>query len=51
MAGIQERRREYESRPDTVWDILKEGSARARETAAATMETVRTAMKLRYPIA
>ena len=32
--AIHARRPEYASRPDTVWDILKEGSRRAREVAA-----------------
>jgi tryptophanyl-tRNA synthetase len=51
MAGIRERRAEYAARPDTVWDVLRDGSRRAREVAGATMQDVRQAMKLRYPIA
>jgi tryptophanyl-tRNA synthetase len=51
LAVIQERRREYAARPDTVWDVLRDGSRKAREAARATMEAVRSAMKLRYPIA
>jgi tryptophanyl-tRNA synthetase len=51
MAGILQRRAEYAARPDTVWDVLRDGSRRAREVAGATMEDVRQAMKLRYPIA
>ena len=35
-------------RPDTVWDILIEGSKQAREVAEATMDDVRGAMKIRY---
>jgi len=27
--------------PDTVWDILREGGKKARETAEATMQRVR----------
>jgi tryptophanyl-tRNA synthetase len=50
LAGIHARRPEFASRPDTVWDILKEGSAHAREAASATLEDVRRAMKIRYPI-
>jgi tryptophanyl-tRNA synthetase len=50
LAPIHERRPELERRPDTVWDILREGSRRARATAQATMEKVRAAMKVRYPI-
>jgi tryptophanyl-tRNA synthetase len=46
LAAIHARRPEYASRPDTVWDILREGGKRAREVAEATMREVRTAMKL-----
>ena len=42
--------REFAARPDTVWDILRAGSARARETARVTMDDVRGAMKIAYPI-
>ncbi len=48
LAEIHERRPEYAARPDTVWDILREGSKRARVVAQATMEDVRSAMKIRY---
>ncbi|MBL3581905.1 tryptophan--tRNA ligase [Oleidesulfovibrio alaskensis] len=41
LTPIHERRREMESRPDTVWDILRDGNARAREEAERTMEGVR----------
>src|SRR5262249_14163684 len=50
LEEIHERRPKIASRPNDVWDILQEGSRRARETARATMEEVRTAMKIRYPI-
>jgi tryptophanyl-tRNA synthetase len=50
MAGIHARRPEYAQRPDTVWDILREGSRRAREGARATMDDVRAAMKIKYPV-
>jgi tryptophanyl-tRNA synthetase len=50
LEEIHARRPQFASRPDHVWDILKEGSKRARETARATMEEVRSAMKIRYPI-
>ncbi|HUG54216.1 MAG TPA: tryptophan--tRNA ligase [Vicinamibacteria bacterium] len=50
LEGIHARRPEFASRPDTVWDILKAGSDKARETARATMDEVRTAMKITYPI-
>src|SRR5262245_29475827 len=48
LAAIHARRPEYASRPDTVWDILREGATKARETTRATMEEVRAAMKIRY---
>lgn len=46
LAPIQERRRQYESKPDQVWQILEEGSARARTRAKNTMRQVRDAMQL-----
>jgi tryptophanyl-tRNA synthetase len=49
LEPIYERRRELETRPDTVWDILFEGSKKARAVAQATMEEVRRAVKLEYP--
>jgi tryptophanyl-tRNA synthetase len=48
LAVIHAKRPEYASRPDTVWDILREGSKQARAAAEATMERVRAAMKLAY---
>ncbi|MCM2256523.1 MAG: tryptophan--tRNA ligase [Vicinamibacteria bacterium] len=48
MAQIHARRPEFAARPDTVWDILREGARRARETAGATMDEVRAALKIRY---
>jgi tryptophanyl-tRNA synthetase len=48
LEEIHARRPEFASRPDTVWDVLREGSRRARETARATMEEVRAAMKVDY---
>ena len=50
LEGIHARRPEFAARPDTVWDILLAGSHRAREVARATMEQVRSAMKIAYPI-
>jgi len=49
LATIHARRPEFAARPDTVWDILREGSRKAREVAGATMEHVRAAMKIAYP--
>jgi len=46
LEGIHARRPEFAARPDTVWDILQAGSHRAREVARATMEQVRSAMKI-----
>ncbi len=48
LAGVHARRPEFAKRPDTVWDVLVEGSKKAREVAEATMEDVRGAMKIRY---
>jgi tryptophanyl-tRNA synthetase len=48
LAGIHARRPEFASRPDTVMDILIEGSKRARSVAQATMDEVRAAMKIDY---
>ncbi len=48
ITPIYERRQELATRPDTVWDVLVEGSKRARQVAEATMEDVRAAMKIRY---
>lgn len=48
LAPMQERRRDFEARPKDVWEILVEGSKRARATAQATMDEVRAAMKIRY---
>jgi tryptophanyl-tRNA synthetase len=49
LEGIHARRAEFEKRPDTAWDILLEGSKKARATAQATMDEVRRAVKLEYP--
>jgi tryptophanyl-tRNA synthetase len=48
LEEIHARRPELASRPDTVWDILREGSKKARQVAQATMEDVRAAMKIAY---
>jgi tryptophanyl-tRNA synthetase len=48
LADVHARRPEFAKRPDTVWDVLVEGSRKAREVAEATMEDVRGAMKIRY---
>lgn len=48
LKDIHARRPEFASRPDTVWDILRAGSERARAVAQATMDEVRAAMKIDY---
>ena len=47
LAPIQERRKQYEQNPQLVWDILDEGTERARKVAQATMAEVRKAVNLR----
>jgi tryptophanyl-tRNA synthetase len=46
LAPIQERRKPYEEQPQKVWEVLEEGTARARKVAQATMADVRKAVKL-----
>jgi len=46
LAPIQERRKPYEQKPQLVWDVLEEGTAKARKVAQATMAEVRAAVKL-----
>ena len=48
LAAIHARRPDFASHPDTVWDVLLEGSKKARAVAQATMDEVRGAMKIRY---
>jgi len=48
LAPLHARRSDWEKRPGDVWQILVEGSRRARLTAQATMDEVRGAMKIRY---
>ncbi len=48
LAPLHARRSDWEKRPGDVWQILVEGSKRARVTAQATMDEVRGAMKIRY---
>lgn len=48
LEPIRARRAEYEQHPDTVWDILRSGTFRAREEGAKTMELVRQAMQIDY---
>jgi tryptophanyl-tRNA synthetase len=48
LAPIHARRPELAARPDTVWDVLREGSRRARERARATMDEVRAVVGVRH---
>jgi tryptophanyl-tRNA synthetase len=48
LTPIRERREAILRDPDTLMDILLEGSAKARERAAETMEQVRDAISLDY---
>lgn len=41
---IQERRRKFEENPKLAWDILEDGTQRARKAAGETMDAVRDAM-------
>jgi len=41
---MQEKRKKYEENPRLAWDILEAGSAKARQSADATMREVRDAM-------
>jgi tryptophanyl-tRNA synthetase len=47
LAPIRERRERYARDPDHVRDIIADGGRRARATAQATMEEVRSAMGLK----
>jgi tryptophanyl-tRNA synthetase len=46
LAPIQERRKPYEQNPQKVWDILEDGTERARKVAQKTMAEVRQAVNL-----
>jgi tryptophanyl-tRNA synthetase len=43
---IRERRKPYEEQPQRVWEILEEGTEKARSVAQGTMKEVRAAIKL-----
>ena len=45
---IRQRRAEYEKDIPEIFNILKQGSESARETAAQTMDDVRRAMRIDY---
>jgi len=46
LVPIQQRRRRYEENPELVWQVLEEGTERARKVAQATMAEVRQAVNL-----
>jgi tryptophanyl-tRNA synthetase len=46
LAPIQECRRTYEQSPEKVWQVLEEGTDKARKVAQATMAEVRAAVRL-----
>lgn len=46
LSPMQERRKKYEQNPRLAWDILEDGSERARKVASETMNEVRGAMKM-----
>ena len=46
LADIHHRRQDWAARPNDVKDILENGAKRARETAQATMEQVRSVMHM-----
>ncbi len=48
LAPIQERRQKYEADPKQAWDILEEGSRKARAVAEATMTEARAAANLSH---
>jgi tryptophanyl-tRNA synthetase len=48
LTPIQDRRKQYESNPRNVWDILEAGSTRARDVAEKTMIEVREAAHLSH---
>lgn len=48
LAPIRERRSHYEQNIPAVYDILREGSEKARAAAAQTLNEVRAAMRINY---
>ncbi|RKD31516.1 tryptophan--tRNA ligase [Lacrimispora algidixylanolytica] len=48
LEPIRKRRKEYEAQIPYVFQILKEGSIKASEKAAATLKDVKEAMKINY---
>jgi tryptophanyl-tRNA synthetase len=48
LAPVRQRRIEFAAHPKRVYEIIMEGTRRGRALAQATMEEVRTAMKIAY---
>lgn len=48
LAPIRERRKEWEQKIPEVYEILKQGSLKAKEVAAQTLDNVRNAMQINY---
>ena len=48
LEPIRNRRKEFEKDIPAIYDMLKKGCGTARETAAATLDDVRKAMKINY---
>jgi tryptophanyl-tRNA synthetase len=48
LGPIRERRKQYEQNIDYVYDMLEQGSIKARAVAAETLKRVRRAMGLEY---
>jgi tryptophanyl-tRNA synthetase len=48
LAPIRERRMQYAANPKRVYEIIIEGTRKGRTLAQATMDEVRTAMKIAY---
>ncbi len=49
LRPIRERREQIDRDPGYVWNVLRDGSHKARVRAEETMEVVRSAVKITYP--
>jgi tryptophanyl-tRNA synthetase len=48
LEPMRQRRHEFEQDIPEIYNILKKGTEKARETAAQTMDEVRQAMRINY---
>ena len=48
LKPIRERRAELSKNPDAIYEILRQGTARAKNVAAQTLREVKSAMKINY---